>query len=369
MWDIVNARYVYPDFNGLDWNAVRMSTLNRINAGIEDADFYLLMRDAIKQLRDEHSHFLSPEEAHQEMQEYEGDAQYVGIGVISDINYDKFYAYVLTVIPDSPAERAGILPHDHILKINGEPAVLVDGTINMPLLRGPAGTLVTVTVNSPGARPRTVVMERAKLSPEIPVSYHLIVSGTHQVGYLMIPTLFENSVGDDVRTALNQLISKGRLDGLIIDMRVNSGGAYPELMRCLGFFTSGSVGSLTDRSGAVQTLSARPEKVGNSQTVPIMVLTGSSTESFAEVFAGILNAKGRARIVGQKTAGNIETLHGHDFEDGSRAWIAEETFRLPAGGNWESQGLTPDILIDKAWDEFTEQNDPVIAAALEALLK
>jgi C-terminal processing protease CtpA/Prc len=81
--------------------------------------------------------------------------------------------------------------------------------------------------------------------------------------------------------------------------------------------------------------------------------------------AGALQAAGRATLIGQSTAGNVEILLAHEFEDGSRLWLAEETFRLPDGLVWEGNGLTPDVLIPLGWDEYTEENDPVLAAALE----
>jgi C-terminal processing protease CtpA/Prc len=50
-------------------------------------------------------------------------------------------------------------------------------------------------------------------------------------------------------------------------------------------------------------------------------------------------------------------------------WIAEQSFKLPNGNNWENKGLTPDVSITKAWDEYTSDTDPVISAAVEALKK
>jgi carboxyl-terminal processing protease len=235
----------------------------------------------------------------------------------------------------------------------------------MPLLHGPVGSAVTITVSAQNGYTRTLVINRAPLSMTTPVEFH-VITGTKRIGYLMIPTLFEDNVGDEVQSALSAMMAKSRLDGLIIDLRINGGGAYPVLMRSLGFFTMGKVGSLTNREGAIRTMIVKPEAVGNSQTVPIMVLTGHSTASYAEVFAGILRAMGRARLVGQKTGGNIETLHAHDFEDGSLAWIAEETFKLPNGRNWEGEGLTPDIAVNRGWDEITEDDDPVLTTALKA---
>jgi carboxyl-terminal processing protease len=366
LWDIVNTDYIYPDFHGMDWDALRVNTLDKIKGGIDDERFYDLMRHAIDGLNDHHSSYLSPQEAREEQQDYAGAGNYTGIGIISDINPDKRYAYVLQVLPGSPAEQAGIRSHEHILSINGKPSVVDNDDTNMPLLRGPVGTTVTITVSALNGKPRTLVIKRAKLSTSTPVEHHTIISGTKRIGYVMIPTLFEDSVGDEVRAALDDLMKKGRLDGLIIDMRINGGGAYPVLMRCLGFFTSGAVGSLTNRSGVQKTLIVRTERVGNSQTVPVMVLVGHATASYAEVYAGILRSAGRAKLVGQSTGGNIETLRAHDFEDGSLAWIAEETFQLSDGSNWEGKGLTPDIKVDKAWDEITDESDPAIAAALKA---
>ncbi|HQX76746.1 MAG TPA: S41 family peptidase, partial [Thermoflexales bacterium] len=142
------------------------------------------------------------------------------------------------------------------------------------------------------------------------------------------------------------------------------GGAYPILTETLGFFTTGEIGRLVNRSQRPQVIRVKAEPIGKSQTLPLVVLMGPSTESYAEVFSGALQAKGRAALIGSESAGNIETLRLHEFKDGSAAWIAEETFRLPNGTGWEGKGLTPDVRVDKNWDEFTEDDDPGIAAAL-----
>jgi C-terminal peptidase prc len=366
LWGIVNDYYVYPDYNGLNWAAVKITAEQEISAGIANEQFYALMHGVVASLDDNHSYFLSPEEARAEGQDYQGMGEYVGIGILSDQNVEKHYVYVLQVLPDSPAQKAGIKAHDHILTVDGQPVIDAQGNPFLSSLRGPAGSNVTLTVQTPGAALRTLVVTRARLSTSSPIESR-ILPGNKRIGYILIPTFFEEDMGDRVRNALRQLMKGGQLDGLIVDMRINNGGAYPVLMTNLGFFTTGNVGSLIDRQGTHQALSAQAERIGNSQTAPIMVLIGPSTQSYAEVYAGVLRAKGRARLVGQRSAGNIETLHGHDFEDGSQAWIAEETFRLPNGGNWEGQGLTPDISIEKGWDEYTSENDPVISAAVKGL--
>ncbi len=366
LWQIVNDDYLYTNFNGLDWPEVQISTEKQIRAGMTFTQFYRLMDSVMTSLNDGHSYFLSPQQAKDEEKDYQGSGEYVGIGVITDINKQKQYAYVLQVLPNSPAQRAGIRAHDHIIAINEQPSVDAQGQTYIALLRGLVGTSVTVTVQTPGATPRDLVMLRENLPTQDPVEYR-ILTDTSRIGYILIPTFFEETMADQVRTALNALSKGGLLKGLIIDMRINNGGSYPVLLTSLGFFTGGTIGYMEDRHGVRLAVTPPTEHTGNLLKVPLVVLIGPATESYAEVFAGALQANGRASLVGQKSAGNIETLHGYDFEDGSEAWIAEETFHLPNGGNWEGKGLTPDIIVDRNWDDYPSNQDPVIATAVQVI--
>lgn len=370
LWEIVNTRYLYHDFNGVDWPAARTETENSIRAGLDDNAFYALMRDLIGRLGDQHSKFLSPDEAAEEEQEYAGTAEFVGIGIVTDFNPNAERVYVLQVLPGSPAEEAGIRPHDHILKANGAPLVDASGEPDLSLLRGPAGTVVTVTVRTPGQPARDLVIERRLLSSVEPVEYRLLQEKP-RIGYILIPTLFQDGIDQRTRDALRALMQSAgpaqRLDGLVIDMRINGGGAYPVLLSLLSFFTSGTLGYLVDREGAKVQVRVCSRPVGNSQTVPLVILIGPSTQSYAEVFAGSLQHKGRATLIGQQSGGNVETLRSYFFEDGSMVWLAEETFQLPDGATWEGKGIAPDVKIDRNWDEFTAEDDPVIRAAIERL--
>ncbi len=98
------------------------------------------------------------------------------------------------------------------------------------------------------------------------------------------------------------------------------------------------------------------------------MLVGEDTASFGEIFSGVLRDIGRAKIVGQTTLGNVETMYGYDFEDDSRAWIAQERFDpLNSDDNWELTGIVPDVEAYADWDTFTFETDPAVAAAVELL--
>ena len=76
---------------------------------------------------------------------------------------------------------------------------------------------------------------------------------------------------------------------------------------------------------------------------------------------------GRAYLIGEQTDGNVEILYVYNFSDGSRAWIAEETFR-PLNNpsqNWEITGIVPDLVAISSWDEVTLASDPAVLASLE----
>jgi C-terminal peptidase prc len=326
------------------------------------------MSELIDRLDDDHSTFLSPDRARDEDRQIQGQLSYVGIGIYAAVMTGRQQSAIFAVIPGGPAAEAGLRAHDAILEIDGKPAVNADGTDNLELLRGPPGTEMTLRVRSPGEGPRQVRLTRRRVSGVLQSSGRVleIEGDDRRIGYVMIPTLWDASIEGSTRRALIELMAGDPLDGLIVDMRTNGGGVSTNLLALLGFFGQGSHGEFASRDHT-RPLVVTPEPIGNSQEVPLVILIGPDSQSYAEVFSGVLREAGRARLVGAVSPGNIETIYGYDFEDGSRAWIARETFIPASGADWESEGLVPDVLVDADWDEFTDENDPYIAAALELL--
>jgi carboxyl-terminal processing protease len=158
------------------------------------------------------------------------------------------------------------------------------------------------------------------------------------------------------------------LDGLIIDNRFNSGGASNVMLDVLSNFTDGTVGYFVNRSGE-EPLTVSRVDINGTQSMPLVVLVGPDTVSFGEVFSGILRDLGRATLIGQATEGNVEILYIYNFSDGSRAWIAHDTFRPlnQTDQNWEETGVIPDINAYSSWDLVSTETDPVINAALREL--
>ena len=370
-WTIINENYVDPKFGGMDLRAERDKMTQRINAGMSNTQFWDAMADMIDRLSDNHSYFLSPPEAEEDEARYVGEDSYIGVGVSTNFNPDKKWLYVLRVTPGGPAERAGIRPHDILLRIDGKLSVNDAGDPQVGLLRGAEGTSVRLTVRTPGKAEREVTVSRAVIRSNVLVDYQLL-PGSRKIGYMRIPAFDEKTIRDKITDAIEEMMSQsnGKMDGLIVDVRQNGGGTYPQLASALGLFTKAPPGEFVNRKGEKDPLEVIDIEVGNSFSVKLVILIGRDTESFGEIFAGALQYGRGAILIGQPSAGNIELLRAFRLNDGSKMSIAIQTFRLPNGTNWEGKGLTPNIPVAGAWDEFgPDDPDPVLKAAIEALAR
>jgi carboxyl-terminal processing protease len=359
--EIVREVYVYPDYNGMDWNEIEARYRAKIEAGLDADSFYFEMQNMIDELGDEHSAFISPVGVEQSAAELRGNIQFVGIGVYGWPDYERGRMIVISTFTGSPAEYAGIQSHDSILLVDGLPIAPETGL----RIRGPECSALILTVQSPGEAPREVILLRSPIEGNIPIDARLVAATDgSKVGYIFIPSFFDETLPRQIESALEGF---GPLDGLILDVRLNGGGSSSVAYPILEFFTNGRLGRFVSRK-ASRPLEIRANPVQNSQTVPLIVMVSEDTVSFGEIFAGVLRDSGRARIVGETSLGNVEVLHGYDFDDGSRLWIASETFSSAfSNNNWEETGIIPDAYAYAPWDTFIFETDPSIAAALELL--
>lgn len=365
LWNAVNDHYVYADFGGHDWSAIGAQYESLIEQGLTDDAFYAVMQAMIAELGDQHSYFQSPAQVAEETARLSSGVNFVGIGALFQPIADGSRASIIVVLPGSPAEDANLLPHDTLLSVDGGP-IRDDSGISRT--RGPAGSEVTLTIQRPGEPPRDVTLTRRAVTGALPIDYCLVPDT--RIGYILLPTLLDETIDDQTRAAFQAMTMDGELEGLILDNRMNGGGLGSVANAIMSLFTSGLQGYYVSRDSR-DPLNLEPENIAGSQTVPLVVLVGANTVSYGEIVSGVLRLSGRAQIVGEPTPGNVEQLRSYDFEDGSRAWLASATFE-PLGqsnGIWERTGINPDVIVPTRWDLFTEASDPALAQAVELLLQ
>lgn len=359
--DVVEGVYVYSDFNGKDWNEIESRYKNKLESGLDTESFYREMDAMISELGDEHSFFLSPVEVEESEAELKGEIEFVGVGITSQLDFERERMIVISTYPGSPAEYGGIQHHDSILLVDGLPVKEETGNH----LRGPKCSAVVLTVQSPGEAARDVMLIRYAIQGNIPIDARLIsTTDGSKIGYIFIPSFFDETLPGQIENALNEF---GQLDGLILDVRLNGGGSSSVTYPILEYFANGQLGQFVSRADS-RPLTIEPNPIQNSQTVPLIVMVSEDTVSFGEIFAGVLRDSGRARVVGETSLGNVEVLHGFHFEDGSQLWLASETFDSAFSDvSWEETGIIPDVQAFAEWDTFYFDTDPSIAAALELL--
>jgi len=362
---VINDVYVYPDFNGLDWPTVVAEFRANVARGLDTETFYADMQMFVRKLGDEHSYFEPPAAVAADKASLSGANDFVGIGALMMPLPEKQRVTLLAVFPGSAAERSGLREHDDILSVDGLPMV-ENGVVYQQRTRGPACSAAVFTVQSPGQAPRDIPLVRHRINAPMPIRSRLVktTDGSH-IGYVFLPSFFDITIPEQVKRAL---IAFGPLQGLIIDNRMNNGGSSSVLVPVLRYFTSGTLGHFVSRTAARRPLEIEAEDINNSQKLPLVILVGKNTVSYGEVFSGVLQDLGRARIVGRPTSGHVETLHGYNFPDGSRAWIAQERFdAVHSHNDWRRVGIKPDVEADADWDTFTASNDPTIPVAVKLL--
>ncbi len=168
------------------------------------------------------------------------------------------------------------------------------------------------------------------------VAYELLDS---QLGYVRVPDLATPGVAGWVRSAVQEL-DRQQPRGFILDLRDNPGGSLREMMLVAGVFTRGFLWRLI----ANWTLPIPYPAIGAVATeLPLVVLIDGGVNSAAEGLAGALQQRGRATVIGERSAGNVEAVLPFCLRDGSQAWIASGVLAPIGGPTWEGVGVIPDI--------------------------
>lgn len=358
VWRIVNEKYLYADFGGIDWEELYPEYRTRIMRAQLRDEFYTAMIDLVAQLNDNHSRFVPPAAVETEDAVASGREIRVGIGVVVQPKPDG--GFVQQVFPESPAARADIRPRDRIVAVNGRPYIPSDGD-----LQGDIGTSVRLTIARPGAKLRDVLLTRQEVRASV-LPYYRRFPG--DIGYVSIPTLWVHDMGEQVSGALTDLVASGPLRGLIIDLRSNRGGWGEVLSGVLSHFVRGQVGVFFGRDYVrplIVNLPAGPDM--RNLSAGLVVLIDEETASYAEVLAAVLQAEAGAIVVGVRSAGNTETIYAHALRDGSRLWLAQEGFRLRDGADLEGRGVIPDVVLEVDWTRYSEDDDPQLLEALRLL--
>jgi len=363
LWKHLEENYIYFESAEIDWDALHDQYLQRVQAGLTPDEFRVLIEDLQAELPAGSLQYQSRTERIEA--DIADTSSYEGIGAFVGFSEDpEPHIILLEVIEGSPAEKAGLKAHDSILEIDGNPILLEEGISAVDRVRGPAGSSVMLSIQSPGEPSRSVEVRRGKLNSTGRLeAYNL--TGT-DYGYLLFPPVGYDTLDEDVVKSMQAFTTNRKLEGLILDLRIASSVRGWPLEAIYTMFDDGPLGEFYTRDGK-QLVQVEGQDVFGSQEVPLVVLVGQNTSGTPEILAASLQLNKRATVIGENTPGSIEGATSYYLPDGSELFIQTTSFALPNGDEVGTRGVAPDILVEEGWDQVQPDDDPVLDQAIQHL--
>jgi carboxyl-terminal processing protease len=316
---------------------------------------------AVASLGDPYSHYFTPRDYRMFLKASNPHLSGVGIDVLPDSRGLR----VADVFPGSPAAKAGLARGDLIVRVGSTPLANHSADFASRLIKGRAGTQVTLTVLS-GAHTRVMRITRANIVVPV-VSAKLLKAQGTKIGDLRLSSFTDGS-GAELRAQVDKLLRSGA-KALILDLRENGGGLLQEAVNAASIFIAdGTIVSTAGRSQPRQVYSAKGGAI--AAHIPLVVLIDRGTASSAEIVAGALKDRQRAHLVGTRTYGKgvfqeIETLpNGGALDLTVGEYFTPSGRNLGGGGVKQGGGIPPDVSVPS---NPRAKGDPQLAAAKRLL--
>jgi carboxyl-terminal processing protease len=316
-----------------------------------------MVRGLRKRYGDRFSHYFDPEEFEQFEQASSG--RFSGVGLtVTEVNRGL---RVASVIPHTPAQRAGIEPGDLILAVDGHSIGGVSADVSTAEIKGPPGTTVELRVSSgQGGEPRNIRLERA--SVQVPaVRGELRRAGGAKAAYVRFATFSEGAHGELSET-LKRLDERGA-EGLVLDLRGNGGGLLNEAVLCASLFLD--KGQLVVSTNSRTMGHQEYEAVGGSlPRRPTVVLINHDSASAAEILASALADHHLATIVGTRSFGKGTFQEVIRLAAGGALDLTVGEYLTADGTSLADKGIRPDV---RAEDDPDTGPDEGLEKALQVL--
>lgn len=317
------------------------------------------IRGMLSSIGDPHTSYMDPIEFQQANAPLEGE--YEGIGAYVDTTGE--FLTIISPMPNSPAEKAGLKPADKVIKIDGEDMTGIDPNLVLRKILGPAGTEVAITIERKDVEDFVVKIIRSKILLPSIESKML----DNNIAYINLSS-FASDTGPKLREDLKTLLANNP-KGLVLDMRNDGGGYLDTAVQVVSeFLKEGTV--LIEQYGDKSEQKYPVQSGGMATDIPIVVLVNGGTASAAEITAGAIQDYKRGVLIGEKTygKGSVQQWSTLANEAGAiRVTIAR--WLTPNGRQINGIGLAPDIEVKLTEDDFKNKKDPQLDRAIEFILQ
>jgi carboxyl-terminal processing protease len=358
VWDRVRSGYIYQE-------------------EIDDQEMiYGAISGMVDALGDPYTVFLPPEENTQSKEDLSGQFEGVGIQLgyknISDIEDQPVNRLtVISPLSGMPAEQAGVKAGDLILEVDGESTVDMSLPKAVDLIRGPSGSVVTLTLFAEGDSQQREVPITRKMITVPSVALELVTTDAgQQVAHLAVRR-FGDRTNQEWQEAVQAVLVRNRqanFAGIVLDLRGNPGGYFQGAIQIVSeFVSSGTVVQQVSGGGDKQLHKATGR--GSLTGVPVVVLINGGSASSSEIVAGALRDLNKVMIVGETSFGKGTVQEADELPGGAGLHVTTYKWLTPSGYSIDRNGIEPDVVVERALPEEGEAvGDNQLERAIEVLL-
>ncbi len=343
VWKLVKDSYYDSSYNSQDWTRWE----HRYDKQLNDMDdSRKAVETMLASLGDRYTRYLNPSA-------FEGETELIaaklfGIGI--QMGLDKTSRLVVIApIEGTPAAKAGLMPRDEIVSIDGKATNGLSVEQASKAIRGPSGTVVVLNILRDN-KLKEFNITRGEITIH---SVHDVMMLNNEVGYIRLGTFMSQRANDEMREALVKLTPAR---GIILDLRNNPGGLVTNAVDiCSMFLDGGIVVSTVDRDGSRQTAHANGRPI-STQAVVVLINEGSASAS--EITSGALHDSKRAELVGQKSFGKGLVQSITRLEDTGGVNITIARYLTPNNVDIHKVGILPDYEVDLKTQDYKDGRGP-----------
>lgn len=307
---------------------------------------------------DPHSAFMTPEEYGEFLGEIRGE--FCGVGL--EVGLKDGVMTVIAPIEGSPADRAGLLPGDQVVSVDGRPTADLGLADAVSLIRGRAGEKVVLRMRRP---PKTEPFDVPLVRAQVRVRSVEVAALPPRIAHARVKQ-FQEGTAAELRAELERVSSEGGgLDGVVLDLRRNPGGTVGEALAVADLFLSGGVVLGVRGRGGRALEEHRAGRGEPFEELPLVALIDKGSASAAEIVAGAIRDRGRGLVVGTRSFGKGSVQVPIELDGGYCLKLTVATYTTPGGRSIQAEGIEPDVAVGSR-DEPTPDEETALLASLPA---
>lgn len=352
-WKIVRDNYYDSNMNAQLWGRWRDHYHGKIKT---DEDAKVAIDTMLASLDDPYSKFMSKSEYLEQNNSINSKITGIGVNISSVAGKIR----IVNVMEGTPAQFANLLPEDIILAIDGKEVNGLSLSEVANLVKGPENSFVNLTI----LRNKDKLIKRV-MRKEIKIKTVKSSVVDKNIGYIQITSFIGSTTPNEFLEALEKTKDA---EGLILDLRGNTGGLLPNAIFIANLFIpEGNIVSIVGRNGYKYDINAQDTELNINK--PTVVLVDGNSASASEILSGALKDYNKAKLLGTKTYGKgmVQKIIPMPNETGLNLTIAK--YLTPKGSDINKKGISPDIEVAISINDVKNNNDSQLQVAKNVLSK